>query len=137
MIEVEEAHLPHGGDGVGRLFLRVEVDLNGEPVGDRRSLWQRGQVAPETSLVQELPLASVQMGSCRTQEPVKECCELGPGEDAAAVLQEENAVWRSSVESEDHRSVGWGRCCYGWGSGRSRGGVAQVRKVVDIGDRVD
>lgn len=68
------------------LLLYFEEDLDGEPVRGGRVGGEACKVPPDPGLVQELPLPTMELGGSRTEEAVKEGCELGPGEHAGAVL---------------------------------------------------
>ena len=86
-LQLQEANLSEGGHGGPGLLLALEVDLYREPVGDRRALGEALQGAPHAGSVQELPLSPVQLRRGGAEEAVQEGGELGPGEEAGAVLE--------------------------------------------------
>lgn len=71
------------------LLLYFEEDLSGESVRSRCVGREACKVPPDPSLVQELPLPTMELRGSRAKEAVKEGCELCPGKHARAVLQEE------------------------------------------------
>ena len=94
-LQLKEADLSEGGDSGPGLLLSLEVDLYREPVGDRRPLGEALQGAPDPARVQELPLAPVELRRGGAEEAVQEGGELGPGQEAGAVLEiEQEAVRR-------------------------------------------
>ena len=93
LLQLQEADLSEGGHGGPGLLLALEVDLYREPVGDRRPLGEALQGAPHPARVQELPLAPVELRGGGSEEAVQEGGELGPAEEAGAVLEiEQEAV---------------------------------------------
>ena len=141
LLQLQEADLSERGHGGPRMLLALEVDLDGEPVGDRRPLGQALQGAPHSTRVQELPLAPVELGRGGAEEAVQEGGELGAGEEAGAVLEiEQEAVGRRPVQREQQRPGRRGRGCGGRGrEGRGSGGgwLTQVRNIVRYGQRGD
>ena len=88
--------------GVGLLLY---LYLSGEPVGGWGYWGQACIVPPHTSLVQELPLTTIDLWGSRTQGTVKEGGELCHGQHAGTVLEgEDQGDGSGAVQGEEEGS---------------------------------
>lgn len=105
------------------LLLYLEEDLDGEPVCSGRVGWEACKVPPDSGLVKELPLSTMELGGSGAEEAVKEGCELSPGKHTGAVLEEEYQGMRRRPVKREEKGARRG-CSHGSSL------VAQVRNVV-------